>query len=329
VDDRWHATTCLDAWNSREQARERRDTVSGRRGPATIAVANFEARHDKEQNLTKMERFIADAAASQAQLVAFPEGALQGYPSGTETHNSAEFLYHYNEAETIPGPATERIHAAAREHDLIVVFGMTEIAGTLGPAGLLFNSVAVVGPQGLLGVYRKVHTGDIEKAVWHRGVDYQVIDTPIGKIGPFICYDVVFPECTRILSLRGAEILIMSTAWMPNDPDSPAVEAGYDLFTRARALENQVWLVVSDQAGRDPDSGITYLGQSRIINPNGEVVLELGAGEELGLLTIDVEGEILRARAGGWWGQVFLRDRAPETYGTIADAELYAPRLGV
>ena len=123
----------------------------------------------------------------------------------------------------------------------------------------------------------------------------------------------------------GAQILVMSTVWLPSGTGQPAFEIGYDLLTRVRALENQVWLVVACGTGRDPDTGLEYLGHSRIVDPNGQVVLELGVEEELGVATVDVEGEILRARAGGWFGQVFLRDRAPEAYGIVADPAVFSP----
>jgi len=209
---------------------------------------------------------------------------------------------------------------------MTIVFGLTELAGTLGPAGLLFNSVAIVGPDGLLGVYRKVHTGDVEKQIWHRGSDFPVVETSVGRLGAFICYDVVFAEAARILALKGAELLVMSTAWVPT-PDNPALALGYDLFTRARALENQVWLAVSDQTGRDVDTGMEYLGRSRIVDPNGEVILELGQEEGLGVATIAIQEGIIASRARGWFGQVFLRDRAPDTYQLLADRGIYSPPI--
>ncbi len=85
--------------------------------------------------------------------------------------------------------------------------------------------------------------------------------------------------------------------------------------------------MVSGQTGRDPDTGMEYLGHSRVVSPNGEVILDLGVEEGVGVATIDVQGEILRARAGGWFGQVFLRDRAPEAYGALVDTSLYAPSV--
>lgn len=294
------------------------------RSESTIAVANFESRHGKRENLEKIVAFIGEAAAQGVELLIFPECALQGYPYGTGNHDPDEFAYHYEQAETIPGPSVETVAQQARKYRMVVVFGLSEAAG-LGPAGLLFNSLAVVGPSGLLGVYRKVHTGDVEKQVWHRGVEFVTVDTPVGRLGPLICYDLVFPECARVLALHGAEILVMATVWLPSAPANPAFEAGYDLFTRARALENQVWLGVAGQTGRDRDSGMLYLGRSRIVDPNGEVIVQLGEEEGLGVATVDVQREIVSARARGWFGQVFLRDRAPEAYGAISDRSLYAP----
>ena len=298
--------------------------MTARSKATTIAVTNLQTRHDKAINLRAIRSFIKEAASKKVQLLVFPEAALQGYPSGTGTHDADEFAYQYSQAETIPGPSTEVIARDARAYGMTVVFGLTELAGTLGPGGLLFNSVAILGPDGLLGAYRKVHTGDVEKQIWHRGSDFPVIETSVGKIGAFICYDVVFAEAARILALKGASILTMSTAWVPT-PNNPPLTLGYDLFTRARALENQVWLAVSDQTGTDVDSGMEFLGRSRIVNPNGELVLELGREEGLGVATLEIEEGIIASRARGWLGQVFLRDRAPETYQIVADRGIYSP----
>jgi predicted amidohydrolase len=300
--------------------------MTSRSKGTTIAVANLQTRHNKAANLRAIRSFIKEAASKKVQLLVFPEGALQGYPSGTGNHDADEFAYQYSEAETIPGPSTEVIVRDARAHGMTVVFGLTELAGTMGLAGLLFNSVAIVGPDGLLGVYRKVHTGDVEKQIWHRGSEFPVVDTSVGKIGAFICYDVVFAEAARILALQGAGILVMSTAWVTT-PNNPPLLLGYDLFTRARALENQVWLAVSNQTGTDVDTGMEYLGRSRIVNPNGEVVLELGREQGLGVATLDIEEGIIASRARGWFGQVFLRDRAPETYQLVADRRIYSPPI--
>lgn len=290
-----------------------------------VAVANMQTRHYKKANLAKIVRLVEEAAAQHADLLVLPECCLQGYPSGTGNHDGDEFVYHYKEAETVPGPSTRAVQEAARDHNLIVIFGMTELAGTLGPGGLLFNSVVTVGRDGVLGVYRKVHTGDLEKQLWQRGTDFPVIDTSIGRIGSLICYDIVFPEAPRTLALRGAEMIAMSTAWAPSSPSNRAFERGYDLLTCCRALENQVWLVVAAQTGTDPDSGAEYLGCSRVVSPTGEVILDLGSDEGLGVASIDVREGIIQARARGWFGQVFLRDRAPESYGAIGDASLYSP----
>src|SRR5205814_722819 len=115
----------------------KQQTVTGRTGLATIAVANMQSQHDKTANLDKILRFIEEASLHGAEFLVLPECALQGYPYGTGSHDADEFAYQYEHAETVPGPSTDRVVEAAREHEMVVALGLTELAGSLGPAGLL------------------------------------------------------------------------------------------------------------------------------------------------------------------------------------------------
>lgn len=298
------------------------------KSPLTVAVANMVCRQDKEANLAKMLRLTREAADRGAELVVFPEAALQGYPClyGSAGTDNRVFAYHYKNAETVPGPATDAVAEAAGERGVTVAFGLTEAAGTLGPAGIVFNSLVVVGGDGVVGCYRKVHLGDVEKALWHAGDQFPLLETPAQKFAPAICFDLAFPESARTQALQGAELIIAATAWMaPGSANSAGGANSFDLFTRARALENQVWLVVSSQAGCDVDTGVAYLGLSRVIDPNGNVVSELADEDGVLIAEIDVRGGVLEARARGYFGCVFVRDRVPAAYGPLTDRSRYSP----
>jgi len=140
-----------------------------------------------------------------------------------------------------------------------------------------------------------------------------VFDTEIGRLGLQICYDLRFPEAARELALRGAEMIILPTAW----PQNTAFL--YDIFDRARAAENECWFLSANQIGACDQGQLTFYGHSRIVGPFGNVVADTGDTE--GLATATVPSDSLRRRQ---WGSFnIFRDRRPETYTTIASEEIY------
>ena len=276
-----------------------------------IAAACIEAGTDKKENLERIRETVEQAADAGVRLVAFAECAVQGYPVGLGVPELDEYERQRREAETVPGPATELLTELARRHDLELIVGLTELPTEPGSAGQLFNTVVLVGPSGVTAKYRKVHTGGSETCLWNRGDSWVVAESVAGKVGFLICYDLVFPEAARSLALEGAELLVLSTAWTANH-----IREGYELFTRSRALENQVYLVAANLSG-GPDGPGHYYGHSRIVDPHGQVVAET-VGPGLAIAELDVAAGVRRARARGWWGLTHLANRVPGTYGTLA-----------
>jgi predicted amidohydrolase len=276
--------------------------------PVKVAAACLAVQRDPQANLDAICGLIAEAAVQNVKLIVFPECAVQGYPLGLGKPDLDEYQYQLQSAETIPGRATDRIAHAAAEHRLQVVVGLTEMSTSAGEAGRLYNSTALVGAGGVLSRYRKVHTGGVEKCLWNRGREWVVAESAAGKIGLLICYDLVFPEAARSLCLDGAELLVMSTAWA--NSAEPTFSRGYDLFTRCRALENQVFLVSANLVGGE---GLGFLGHSRIVDPRGQIMAE-SKGPGLAVAAIDIVADLCEARAKSWFGQVFLKDREPATY---------------
>ena len=176
-----------------------------------------------ENNRHKCELFaplIAEAARQNADLVCLPE-SLTYYGSGKTLAQCAE---------PIPGPSTEYFGQLAKQHDLYIVAGLTERDGSI-----VYNTAALVGPEAeLVGKYRKVclPREEIEAGVTP-GSDYPVFATRFGKVGMMICWDVHFPEVARNLSSRGAEVIAMP------------IWGGNPALARARAIENQIYLVSS------------------------------------------------------------------------------------
>jgi predicted amidohydrolase len=273
-----------------------------------VAAACIEVRHDTNANLAAIGEMIGEAAARGARLIVFPECAVQGYPAGLGQPDVEEYHYQLRNAETVPGPATEFLSRAAADHGVQVVIGLTETSDAAGEAGHLYNAVVLVGAEGVLARYRKVHTGGVEKCLWNRGRDWIVTDSVAGRLGFLVCYDLVFPEAARSLAVGGAQILVVPTAW--GKTVDPTFTRGYDLFSRCRALENQIFLISSNLVGGD---GLGFLGCSRIVNPRGEIVAE-SEGPGLAITAIDVAADLPEARAKSWLGQVFLKDREPAAY---------------
>lgn len=279
----------------------------------TLAVAAMNAVHDTAKNLAKYASFIDEAAAQQARLLVLPEQSLQGYLYHLNHELSPdEANYLYETAEPIPGPSTERVAKLARKAKMYVIFGMTERVG-VSSSGVLYNSAVLVGPRGVAGVYRKVHAPGDEYHIFRQGREWPVFETDIGRIGIHICYDMRFPEAAREMALKGAEILVLPTAWPQHNGFA------YDILDRARAAENECWFLSSNQVGTCDQGRLTYYGHSRIIGPFGNVLADTGDDE--GVVTATVPADSLRRRQ--WGSMNVFHDRRPDTYHNLASEEIY------
>lgn len=279
--------------------------------PFLAASVAMNVVHDKAQNLQRIEALMGDAAARGVRLIVFPEAAVQGFLYDVNVHfDPDEAQYHWDNAEPIPGPASERLVEACAAHDLIAIVGLMEKVDD--PAvPVLHNSAAVLGPAGIIGVYRKVHKPSEETIAYRAGSHWPVFRTPLARIGALICYDQCFPEAARELTLGGAQVLAIPNAWATLNQAS---QDRYDFFGRARAAENRRWVIQSNQAGPSDRGDHVYLGYSRIIAPNGEVVAHVPHHQE-GLAIAEITPQTFDpTRAGSAW---LLQQRRPETYTTI------------
>lgn len=289
----------------------------------TIATWAFAGSYDADTSRKRHLSCLEEAARAGADLVVFPETSLQGYPAVLAHGQDQDVLLSvYEAAEALDGPRATDLAAAARDLGVHVIFGMTERGDR---PGVVFNSTVLAGPGGIIGTYRKVHVGITEQVIWSRGQDWPVYDTPLGRIGMLICYDQAWPESCRELTLRGAELLVMSTAWSlrprEKSPEESLSVEHYLLFGRARAVENQRWFISSNFTG--PLGGLTFFGHSQVIDPSGQVVAATGSNPEqsMVLADIDVRGGIEAAQARSR-GPRLWRDRRPETYTSLGAAVL-------
>jgi predicted amidohydrolase len=231
---------------------------------------------DKEKNLAKAASLIKDAATKGAKMIVLPELFNTGY----RVEESDVEL-----AEKIPGSTTNFLEVLAAELDVYLITAILE-EGT--SKGVVYDTAILVGPNGFIGSYRKIHLWDTENTRFTKGEEYPVFDTRYGKVGMQICYEVGFPEGARILTLKGADIIFYPSAF------GKARYYAWDLATRSRALENGVYVVASNRAGTEREETV-FGGISRIIDPRGSVLSEAVTNDEIIISEVDLK-EIVRQR---------------------------------
>ncbi len=288
----------------------------------TLAAANVKIVHDKMRNLARFCDLIDEAARQGVDILVLPEAGLQGYadfalPTGSKAA-AEQKQYYFREAETIPGPATDHLALLARRHGILIQLGLAERA-LHGNA--IYNSTALIGPEGVIGVYRKLHN-TFEFPYFSPGEETPVFPTSHGTLASLICYDLCFPELLRTYAVKGAEVALMSTAWPMKGYDRSSDYHGWamDLAAQSNAFFNQFWIVVSNHCETGAYSqGVDYYGGSQIVDPRGKVVASLGADEGLVVHRADLHHEVLQSRTEAFFGLNLLQDRRPERYEAVLD----------
>lgn len=300
--------------------------LNGKERETTLGAVAMHCAHDVAHNKRKYKEFLDEAALQGVDLLVFPEVSLHGYLMGSPrlgTPEMAEQLRYFRSvAEPIPGPTTQLLQEHAARHNMLIQAGMAERAMD---GNIIYNSAVLVGPIGVIGVFRKLHN-QFEWPVFSPGDHLSVFPTRLGKIGMFICYDLCFPEIIRAFALQGATIASMTTAWpmKGDDPETDYYGYTFDILSRANALMNQMWMVCSNQVNRPPTPGCAnYYGHSRIIAPNGQVIADGGHNEGLVTATVDLQAGLEQGRTVDFFGLNLLQDRRPEYYGLLADQQAY------
>ena len=258
---------------------------------------------EKEQNLERIMENLSQAARARAKLVVFPECALTGY-CFTSLDEALPM------AETVPGPSTEKLAAAARSLDCTVVVGLLESAGER-----VYNAAAVIDPQGIQGAYRKVHLPCLGIDWYTTPGDqaFPVYRTAHGRIGVNICFDVSVPAAARVLKVRGAQLLTVPTNW----------PVGSDIWAHTpnvRATENHFHVVAANRVGEE--RGTRFAGHSKIVDFTGKVHAEAGETEETILyadLDLPAADQNRVIRISGKWEYDRMAVRHPEFYGPITE----------
>jgi 5-aminopentanamidase len=268
-----------------------------------VAVAQIEPKlGQKERNLEACLGRLEEAAAAGAELLVLPECAIPGYMFDS----AAEALPF---AEEIPGPSTESLVDASCRLGVHVVCGLLEREGDD-----LHNAAVLVGPDGLIGSYRKSHLPFLGVDRFTvPGDELPVYETPLGRIGLEICYDLRFPEVTRTLALADADLVAHPTAF----PVAARVQV--ELITVARAAENRIFLLTANRVGKERTG--EFCGWSQIVDPYGVRLAEADATEEV-LLVADIDVEQARDKdyvIPGEYELYLFGDRRPELYSALVE----------
>jgi predicted amidohydrolase len=257
-----------------------------------------------ETNSATIRERALEAASLGAQLVVFPECALTGYALTTQEIDRI--------AEPIPGPSTTELQRICQQTGITLLVGGIE----RDPVNGFFNSAALIGPEGLICKYRKTHLPYLGADRYLAAGDrlLEPIDTHLGVIGMLICYDFRFPEPIRILALKGAQIVLLPTAW-------PASATLYPEFmARTRAAENRVFVLAANHVGKERE--LEFLGRSLIAAPDGTILAEASANEEE-IMLVEVDPTMSdRKRLVDHPGEYELdlfQDRRPELYRGISE----------
>ena len=255
------------------------------------------------ENLEGIINAAREAEANRAKLIVFPECALTGYIF----HSREEALPY---AETIPGPSTEKLSSLCKELQVYAIFGLLEKEGDK-----LFNVAAFIGPEGLIGKYRKNHLPfmGIDRFVDRGDKPFEVYQTPIGNVGIEICYDIMFPENSRVMVLKGADILAVPT----NFPQGRGEMITEHVVT-TRAIENRVYVVTANRIGNERGNG--FSGMSKIVSGSWDT-LALASLDKEEVIYAEVDLDVVRRKRDiimpGQHETDFIKDRRPELYGEI------------
>ncbi|HCC86548.1 MAG TPA: acyltransferase [Porphyromonadaceae bacterium] len=273
---------------------------------------------NREENISRLESKIRILAAQGAELILLQE--LHNGLYFCQTEDTALF----DQAETIPGPSTNRFGRVAAELKVVIVLSLFEKRAP----GLYHNTAVVMESDGTIaGVYRKMHIPDdpayYEKFYFTPGDQgFQPIDTSVGRLGVLVCWDQWYPEAARLMALAGAELLIYPTAigWESSDnaEEQQRQRDAWITIQRGHAVANGIPVIAVNRTGYEADpsgqtGGIRFWGSSFVCGPQGELLWQAGSDEETALI-VEIDKQRTE-KVRRWWP--FLRDRRIDAYGEL------------
>lgn len=286
----------------------------------TLTVASVSANftRDLDQNYALIEQLLEDARAQGARLVAFPEAAIGGYLSSLGNHGDTLQTTKRSlpPAVRLDGPEIRKVQELAG--DTVLTIGFCELDDD---GETRYNAAVCLDGGNIYGSYRKVHQPLGENMSYSAGSGYTAFDTPVARVGMQICYDKAFPEAARMLALDGAEVIVSMSAW-PAARTATAENLQDDRWTYrfnqfdiARALDNQVFWMASNQSGTF--GSLRYVGNAKVVDPGGNILATTLLGAGLAVSEIDIDGTFRTMRGG----MFHLRDRRPDVYGPVSETD--------
>ena len=264
-----------------------------------VAVVQFKASTNKDENLKKIISYIKKAASKNATLCAFPEFMML-YTKSSQTSNELASL-----SETIKGNFISGISKAAKENHIQVVGSFYEKSSK---KNRVYDTSFVINNLGkVVSTYRKIHLYDAlgfkeSNKMMPGSKIAKPVATSIGKIGMMICYDLRFPEMSRALAVAGSEVLIAPSAWVKG----PMKEEHWITINKTRAIENGCYVIAPDQVGN------IYCGRSLVVDPYGKILLDMKKKQGIGFVDVDLK-KVKQTRKI----LPLLKNRRTDTYSTL------------
>lgn len=241
-----------------------------------VAVVQMRAETDKKNNLKKILRYISQAARRDAKLCTFPEFMMCYTPSSQSAIDLA------NTAEKINGEFVSSISEEAKKNSIQVIGTLYEKSPK---PNRVYDTSFLIGKNGkVITTYRKIHLYDAlgfkESSKLYPGSSIvKPVKTSAGKMGMMICYDLRFPEMSRILASSGSEILVVPSAWVKGKMK----EEHWVTINKTRAIENGCYVISPDQVGN------IYCGRSLVVDPYGKILLDMKKKEGIGIVDISLD----------------------------------------
>ncbi len=247
-------------------------------GLPSIAVVQMKSLGGKEENLRLSQDFIREASQKRVQLICFPEFQM-GYEPGEESLQKLARI-----AESVKsGRFVFELRRAAKTNNIYILATIYEMASTKKINPVYDTAILISNDGTIISLYRKVHLYDalgVQESLKFKAGNTipQPNPTSIGVIGMMICYDIRFPEMSRILAVNGAEILVTPSAWFRG----VMKEDHWTTLLKARSIENGLYIVAPNQVGN------TFSGRSMVVDPFGAVILDMGNREGMEVVELDL-----------------------------------------
>lgn len=265
------------------------------------------------KNVSYIKKKIEELSTKGNDLIVFPEMSITNF---FEHGSNSRQTYWKKGSLPLDDPLISEIVTCVKQNNCYTVVGFSERSDYVGK---MYNSAVLIGPEGIIGVTRKIHFPGLEKLYFSPGEDIPIHQTPIGKIGIGICYDCFFPEYLRALALQGADIIVMcSSIWKGGEKGGIGLkdskENFWDKLPEVSAVMHQAFVIACNGGGSHnigESIGVwERLGMSKMVSPQGYILTKSEGNEETTLSANFKVEDLIETRSA----YTFLADRLPNRY---------------